>query len=80
MIAFLFAAIYQTNDIQKIKKNEKEYFKAQSIEMNPLLLSLGSIFSSGVAISDHPSSPETATFTTIGNFMEDFKLSSKRYV
>ncbi|MFH2061242.1 MAG: DUF2145 domain-containing protein, partial [Pseudomonadota bacterium] len=76
----LFAAIYQLNDIQKIKANEKAYFDPQPVNVNPLKLLLGSMLSSDVSISDHHDSPVTATFTTIGNFLEKYDLVSKRYV
>lgn len=63
------AAIYQTNDINVIKANEKAYFTPLKLDINPLKLMLGSMFVSDVSISDHPSSPETATFKTIDNFL-----------
>ncbi len=76
----LFAAIYQTDDIMKIKENEKAYFKAQRVNLSPFKLSMGSIFAPDVAISDHPEKPVTATFTTIGDFLEKYDLLAKRYV
>lgn len=76
----LFAAIYKTDDIRQIKANEKTYFKAQAVNVNPVKLALGSMFVSDIATSDHPDSPETATFTTIGDFLESFGLVSKRYI
>lgn len=66
----LFGAIYQVDDKKQIKLNERAYFRAQPVNKNPLLLLGGSIFSSEVAISDHPNGKiETATFSTIANFL-----------
>ncbi len=75
----IFAAIYQTSDIKQIKINQKAYFQAQPVNVNPFLLALGSIFTSEVALSDHPDAPVTTTFTTIGNFLTQFDLASKSY-
>lgn len=71
----IFSAIYQTPDIRQIKANQKAYFEPQPVNINPLLLRLGSIFSSEVALSDHPGPAVTTTFTTIAHFMEKFKLA-----
>ncbi len=76
----LFAAIYKTDNIQQIKANEKAYFKAQPVNVNPLKLALGSMFAADITTSDHPGSPETTTFTTIGDFLEQFDLLSKQYI
>lgn len=76
----IFAALYQTSDIKQIKANQKAYFDAQPVNVNPLLLALGSIFTSEVALSDHPSSAVTTTFTTIGNFLTKFDLASEPYI
>ncbi len=74
------SAIYQTNDLQKIKANEKAYFTALKLDVNPLKLALGSMFISDVSISDHPNSPETTTFTTIGDFLTKYKMVSEKII
>lgn len=74
----VFAAIYKTDDSDEIKRNEKAWFKAQKVNFSPLKLFFGSVFASDVAVSDHPGTPETATFTTIANFMEQYHLLSGR--
>ncbi|WP_300463828.1 DUF2145 domain-containing protein [Desulfobacula sp.] len=73
----IIAAIYQTNDIKIIKANEKAYFKPQAVNVNPLKLLIGSMFSADVTTSDHPGSPETTTFTTIGNFLTQYEAASE---
>lgn len=63
------AAIYQTDDIKKIKANEKAYFVAQKVNVNPFKLMLGSMFSKEVSTSDHQGETVTATFETIGKYL-----------
>ncbi len=70
------SAIYQTNDIQVIKANEKAYFVAQPVNVSPFKLMLGSIFSAEVATSDHPSHPVTATFERIGDYLKNYDEGS----
>lgn len=69
----LVAAIYRTDDIKQIKANEKAYFVAQAVNVSPIKLALGSIFSAEVATSDQPGPPETATFETISAFLRKFE-------
>ncbi|MBM9613463.1 DUF2145 domain-containing protein [Desulfobulbus rhabdoformis] len=63
------AAIYQTDDITRIKMNERDYFQAQQVNVNPFKLLLGSWFTSEVSLSDQPGDAVTATFTTIGEYL-----------
>ena len=63
------AAIYQTGDIKKIKAEEKAYFEAQKINVNPLKLMFGAMFSAEVSTSDQPGEPVTATFEKIGQYL-----------
>lgn len=66
------AAIYQTDDIGKIKANEKAYFVGQKVNVNPFKLMLGSMFSKEVSTSDHRGETITATFETIGKYLEKY--------
>ncbi|MDD2462729.1 MAG: DUF2145 domain-containing protein [Desulfobulbus sp.] len=63
------AAIYQTEDINRIKGNEKAYFQAQEVNVNPFKLLLGSMFTDEVSLSDQPDDVVTATFETIGEYL-----------
>jgi len=71
------AAIYETNDLKTIKANEKAYYEPQTVNVNPLKLLLGSMFAADVTTSDHPGSPVTATFTTIGGFLTKYNAASE---
>ena len=70
------AAIYQTSDIKVIKANENAYFVAQSVNVNPFKLMMGSMFSAEVSTSDQPGSPVTATFEKLGEFLAKFDVGS----
>ncbi|MBU0946707.1 MAG: DUF2145 domain-containing protein [Proteobacteria bacterium] len=71
------AAIYETKDLKVIKANEKAYFEPQSVNVNPVKLLLGSMFAADVTTSDHPGSPVTSTFTTIGKFLTKYNAASE---
>lgn len=73
----LNAAIYQTNDIKKIKANEKAYFEAQPVNVSPLKLLLGSVFSAEVSTSDQTGKPVTATFETIAKYLQKYDAGSE---
>lgn len=75
----IFSAIYKTDDIKQIKANQKAYFTPQPVNVSPLKLIFGSMFVSDVAMSDHPGSPVTTTFTTIANFLEQYNAAAKIY-
>lgn len=74
------AAIYQTSDIGKIKDVEKQFFKPQAVNVSPLKLLLGSMFSAEVSRSDHPAAPVTATFETIANYLKEYDKGSETFV
>nr|WP_321466445.1 DUF2145 domain-containing protein [uncultured Desulfobulbus sp.] len=63
------AAIYQTDDINRIKVNEKNYFEPQKVNVNPFRLLLGSMFTDEVSLSDQPGDAVTATFEKIGAYL-----------
>lgn len=71
------AAIYQTDDIKMIKANEKAYFVAQKVNVNPFKLMFGAVFNKEVSTSDQPDSPVTATFETIGAYLGKYDQGSE---
>jgi hypothetical protein len=66
------AAIYQTADIRTIKANERAYFVAQPVNVNPLKLMFGSMFSAEVSLSDQTGTPVTATFEKIADYLQKY--------
>lgn len=67
------AAIYQTDDIKKIKAVEKQYFVAQKVNVNPFKLMLGSMFSTEVSLSDQTTGETaTATFETLSAWLTKY--------
>jgi len=73
------AAIYQTSDMKLIKSNQKAFFEAQPVNINPLKLLLGSMFSAEVTTADHPGQVSTATFETIGAYLKKFDHGSEMF-
>jgi hypothetical protein len=73
----LNAAIYQTSDINKIKQSEKAYFVAQQVNVNPLKLLLGAVFTKEVSLVDQPGTPVTATFEKISDFLQKYDTGSQ---
>ena len=71
------AAIYLTDDIKAIKLNQRAYFRPQPLRVSPVKLALGSMFVADITTSDHPGSPETTTFTTIGDFLTNYNAASE---
>ncbi len=76
----IFSAIYETDDISVIKANEKAYFQAHKVHVNPLKLMLGSVFIADITTSDHPGTPETTTFTAIKNFLAENDAVSESFI
>ena len=71
------AAIYQTSDIKIIKANTKAYFKAQPVNVSPIKLMLGSMFSSEVTTSDQKGRAVTATFEKISDYLQRYDQGAK---
>jgi hypothetical protein len=63
------SAIYQTSNVKQLKQVAQKFFVAQTVEINPFKLLLGSVFSAEVTTSDHPSRPMTATFERISDYL-----------
>lgn len=71
------SAIYQTSDIKTIKANEKAFFSAQPVHVNPFKLMLGAMFSKEVSTSDQPSGiAETATFEKLAEYLGKYDTGS----
>ncbi|MEM5788990.1 MAG: DUF2145 domain-containing protein [Syntrophobacteraceae bacterium] len=73
----IMAAIYRTDDLEVIKVNEKQYFEAQPVDVNPVKLAFGSIVFPEVSIRDQPGRPVTATFETIARFLKKYDRATE---
>ncbi|WP_033076747.1 DUF2145 domain-containing protein [Thalassotalea sp. ND16A] len=74
------AAIYGTTEQAQLKANAKAYFKPQRIRTNPVKLLLGSIFLDDVKLKDHQGKVKTATFTSIGKYLQSNQLLAKAVI
>jgi len=73
----IFSSIYKTDNLQEIKANIRAWFTPQPIEASQLKLTLGSFFMPDIKLDDHPAKPETATFSTIAEFLETEELADE---
>jgi len=68
------AAIYQTTDMKQLKANTKAYFEPQRVHVSRFKLGLGSLFADGVTTKDHKGKVSTASFGSIGRYLEKYDL------
>lgn len=66
------SAIYQTSDPKFLKANARAYFEPQKVEVSPFKLMLGSMFTREVSMADQDGPPVTATFETIGRYLQKY--------
>jgi hypothetical protein len=64
------AAIYQTIDKKRLKRNAKAYFKPQRLRINKLKLFFGDLLMEDVSTKDHKRKIYTSTFSTIASYLE----------
>ncbi|NVK56906.1 MAG: DUF2145 domain-containing protein [Alteromonadaceae bacterium] len=76
----LQSALYQTNDLQRIKANNQAYFRPQQVHVSRFKLAMGSLVSEGVTTADHNGPVRTATFTTIAEFLQQYNLEQQAIV
>ncbi len=69
------AAVYDTDSKKAIKANTRAYFKPQQINISPIKLLFGSMFIPDVKIGDQDEQINTATYTTIVNYLQQYELS-----
>lgn len=74
------AAIYQTTDMKQLKANTKAYFDPQRVHVSRFKLSLGSMFADGIKTSDHSGKVKTASFGSIGRYLNTYDLLSSQTV
>ena len=73
------AAIYQTSELSQIKANTRAHFAAQPVNVNRFKLLLGSLFSAEISTSDQNGQPQTATFETIGQYLQQYDSGSQAF-
>ncbi len=69
------AAIYQTADKEQLKLNAKAHFQPQRVKTSPFKLFLGRAFMDDVTTKDHKGKIYTATFTSIGKYLQQNSLA-----
>ena len=80
MLNVLMAALYDTDDMGRIKSNTAAHFEAQPVRLSPMKRALGPVFVSGVETDDHGGAAlKTTTFTSIARFMDRYDLQDRTY-
>lgn len=74
------AAIYDTENPLQIKANQRAYFKPVKLRLSKAKLTVASLFSSGVSLSDHDGPVQIATFQAIANFLERHAALKESFV
>ncbi len=75
----LMAALYDTDDVDRIKANVRAHFEPQTIEVNPIKRLVGPLVMDGLAMDDQVGKIQTTTFTSIARFMATHDLSDSIY-
>jgi hypothetical protein len=68
------AAIYDTDNMARIKANTKAYFTPQEVKVSRFKLALGDIFAKGVETDDHERKIQTTSFSSIARYLNEFGL------
>ncbi len=76
----LNAAIYHTDDIDVIKADERAYFKAQPVKINPLKMLAGMVTMPDLKVTDQKHGVRTASFTTIARYLRQYDLLADELV
>jgi len=75
ILDIIFSSIYDTESMVQIKANENAYFRAQAIELAPIERLFAPLVRKDIKMTDHSDSIETATFTTISQFLRSYGLA-----
>lgn len=73
----LVAALYGTDDMDRVKSNIRAHFSPQVIRISGFKRALGPVFMAGIAMDDHGARIGTATFSTIARFVEQHGLATE---
>ncbi len=75
----LMAALYDTDDITRIKANIQAHFEPATIAIGPITRLVGPLVMDGVAMDDQNGAVRTSTFTTIARFMAEHDLTDSAW-
>ena len=74
------AAIYETDDMARIKANTKAYFTPQAVKVCRIKLALGNWFAKAVSTQDHERDIKTTSFTSIARYLQEFDLINQAVI
>jgi len=79
LLNLIQSGIYDTTDMAVIKQSITQHFQAFRLPVNPLAAIVGGIFSKEIAVHDHPDNFQTVTFGSLGQFLEQYELTTENY-
>lgn len=74
------AAVYQTIDVDQIKKNTQAHFKPERIKINPVSRLFGNLLMKDFTTHDHSRRIYTTTFSTIAKYLNMNSLIEKAVI
>jgi len=77
ILNILIAALYDTDDMARIKGNIRAHVRPQTITLDPFLRLFGPAFTAGVSMADHGERIETTSFASLRDFMARYALSQQ---
>ena len=75
----LFASIYRTEDLKRIKTDIRGYFQPQPIEVDAFKLALADSMLADIRTDDHDGPIATATFESIARFLLKYRLAEEAF-
>lgn len=71
------AALYGRSDMAYIKRSLKDHYQPTEVNLNPLKLMAGAVFTDGISLRDHGSDVKTATFGSIADYFVRYGLEDR---
>ncbi|MEM0911182.1 MAG: DUF2145 domain-containing protein [Pseudomonadota bacterium] len=74
------AAVYETTNQARLKRNAQQYFSAQKVNESRMKLSMGSMVMKDLTLRDHKRTVRTATFGSLAAYMQQYGLAKQVYI
>jgi hypothetical protein len=75
----LFASIYRTDDVTRLKANIAAYFEPHPIEVDPVKLQYAASTMADVHVDDHTGPIATVTFPSIARFLLEYGIAEEAF-
>lgn len=79
LLNVLVAALYETEDMGRIKANIQAHFDGHRIKLSPAKRTFGPLLVAGVETDDHRGQIRTTTFGSLARFLSEYDLAKAVY-